>query len=125
MNVSITCLNDADRYFLEVIRWIECLKCAPADDNSLLMDRFHVVSASDDELQQLVKGLFSLVVRSPWNRDECVAPAELLRSHLPKNERELLIAANLKNCMRSCMNQINTFGKICFLFLSQPRVYFR
>ena len=108
--------NDADRCFPEVIRWIECLKCNPADDNSLLEDRFNVVSVSDDKLQQLVTGLFSLVVRSPANRDECVAPAELLSSYLPKRERELLIAANLKNRMRNCMDQIDTLGKFVFCF---------
>ena len=105
-----------DRQFPRVIEWLIGLKRESADSDLPFRERFHVVSAPEDKLQSLIRGMFSLAVRSPANRDACIAAVEFVRSNISQEEREVLITANLRNCLGNNLERINPSGKfiICY-----------
>ena len=78
--------NSVDRQFPTVIEWLKSLERRAVEFHLPFRKRFHVVSAPEDKLRYLIQGLFSLVVRSPFNRDACIAAAEFVRSHISKEE---------------------------------------
>ncbi|MCY4095718.1 MAG: hypothetical protein OXG05_11420 [Gammaproteobacteria bacterium] len=114
--------NSVDRQFPTVIEWLKSLERRAVEFHLPFRKRFHVVSAPEDKLRYLIQGLFSLVVRSPLNRDACIAAAEFVRSHISKEEREVLITANLKNCLGNSMRRVDTSGKLIVCY-SQNREF--
>ena len=116
--------GSVDRQFPKVIEWLKSLERRAVEFHLPFRNRFHVVSAPEDKLRYLIQGLFSLVVRSPANRDACVAAAELVRSHISKEEREVLITANLKNSLGNRLERIDTSGKLLICYSQNKEFIF-
>jgi hypothetical protein len=104
----------ADDDFPELIRWLNQLS-----DGALraaeLTNRFVPVAATAEQLLRLTECVVSLVVRSPRNREACVALAESLRGPLAGHERHALIGANLRRCQRVVADGIAGRGNFAVL----------
>ena len=106
----------ADDNFPAVIAWLDGLERDWVADANSRRDRFLAQPASDDIVSLLVECIVSLAVRSPRFRERAVAVAEHLRGPLPEQERNSLIAMNMRNSQRVVADSIRVHGKFAVLF---------
>tara|TARA_R110001592_G_scaffold283546_1_gene551502 strand:+ start:6442 stop:7383 length:942 start_codon:yes stop_codon:yes gene_type:complete len=110
--------DNADNHFPSVISWLRSLKRENLSQKKAIIDRFIPQVANDEQIEQLVESIVSLVIRSPMHRETAVSTAEVMRggTRLPERERNALIAINMRDSHKTAVAEIGTKGKFAVLY---------
>lgn len=100
----------ADSNFPSVIAWLEGLKYETRFGQQR-EERFLPQFSPDDLFGKMIESITSLAIRSPMTRFVCANFAERLRGPLPEQERNALIAINMRDMHRRAVHFFGLRGK--------------
>jgi hypothetical protein len=108
--------DKADASFPKVIEWLDTLDRAFFETPDDFRDRLIPQKVSDEQVELLMEGIVSLVVRSPRLRERAASAAELYRGPVAGKERNTIIGMNLRNFQKTLTENLGNYGKYAVIF---------